>query len=66
MHSDAVTVTALREFTISSCALVTFQHQVDDDENHDDNHHDNDVHDSDDDGDVVDDHEDFGDLQVRT
>ena len=61
MHSDAVTVTALREFTISSCALVTFQHQVDDD-----NHHDNDVHDSDDDGDVVDDHEDFGDLQVRT
>ena len=30
MHSDAVIVTALREFTISNCALVTFQHQVDD------------------------------------
>ena len=60
MHSDAVTVTALREFTISSCALVTFQHQVDDD--HD--HHDNDVHDSDDDGGVVDDHDVFGDHLV--
>ena len=55
-------VTALREFTISSCALVTFQHQVDDD--HD--HHDNDVHDSDDDGGVVDDHDVFGDQQMRT
>ena len=57
-----MTVTALREFTISSCALVTFQHQVDDD--HD--HHDNDVHDSDDDGGVVDDHDVFGDQQMRT
>ena len=62
VHSDAVTVTALREFTISSCALVTFQHQVDDD-HHDD---DDDVPDGDDDGDAVDDHDVFGDHQVCT
>ena len=56
-----MTVTALREFTISNCALVTFQHQVDDD--HDD---DDDVHDSDGVGDVVDDHGDFEDQQMLT
>ena len=61
MHSDAVTVTALREFTISNCAVVTFQHQVDDDL-----HHHDDVHDSDCHGDVVDDHGDFEDQQMLT